>query len=482
MVRIVSQLSFAVALVFMPIRTTSAGDWPQFRGPNATGLAVGNQKLPAEIGPDKNLVWKAALPPGHSSPVVFGNRVFLTAVRDESLVTIALDRATGKVVWEAEAPYKEKEVIHRIGSYAQPSPATDGELVVSQFGSSGLLAYDMDGKLLWYLPMGPFNDDYGAGSSPILVDDRVVINQDHDTDSFLMAVDKRTGKVIWKTDRSEFPRNYATPVIWEVNGKKQIVVPATLRVVGYDFETGRELWTVRGISRIVIMTPVVGPDGTLYVGAWAPGGDETERIEVQPYAEFIAKYDRNGNGTFEEDEFPDGPVRSRFRQFDRDKTGHVTKDEYESMRGVFDVAKNLIIAIKPGGHGDITNTHVLWKYGKLLPYCPSPVFANDLIFMVKDGSIVSCLDAKTGRPTKQGRVSGTAGYYSSPVAGDGKVYLLSQRGELTVISAEPQWRELASAKFGEDAYATPAIVDGRIYLRTAGHLYCFGTEAVKDGR
>jgi outer membrane protein assembly factor BamB len=145
------------------------------------------------------------------------------------------------------------------------------------------------------------------------------------------------------------------------------------------------------------------------------------------------------------------------------------------MRGIFGAANNMILAIKPGGHGDITDTHVLWKYGKTLPYCPSPVFTNNLVFMVKDGGIVSCLDAKTGRLTKQGRVSGTAGYYSSPVAGDGKVYLLSQRGELTVISAEPQWRELSSAKFGEDAYATPAIVDGRIYLRTAGHLYCFGT-------
>jgi outer membrane protein assembly factor BamB len=329
--------------------------------------------------------------------------------------------------------------------------------------------------------MGPFNDDYGAGSSPILVGDRIVVNQDHDTDSFLMAVDKRTGKMIWKADRSEFPRNYATPVVWTVAGKKQIVVPATLRVVGYDLETGQEIWTVRGLSRIVIMTPVVAPDGTLYVAAWAPGGDETERIEVLAYDEFAAMYDKNGDGSFEEAEFPEGPVRSRFRQFDRDKTGLVSKAEYESMRGIFEAAHNVLVAIRPGGTGDITDTHVLWKYGKLLPYCPSPVLWHDLIFMVKDGGIVSCLDAKTGRPTKQGRVSGTAGYYSSPVAGDGKIYLLSQRGELTVISAERQWKEISSTKLDEDAFATPAIVDGRIYVRTAGYLYCFGTRSETDG-
>jgi outer membrane protein assembly factor BamB len=457
-----------------------AGDWPQFRGPNASGLAVGKGKLPTDIGPDRNVVWKTELPPGHSSPVVFGNRVYVTAVREDALLTIALDRASGSIVWQQAAPQNGKEVIHRIGSYAQPSPVTDGKVVISFFGSSGLLAYDTEGKLLWHLPMGPFNDDYGAGSSPILADDHILVNQDHDTDSFLMAVDKRTGKVLWKTDRSEFPRNYATPVVWTVNGKKQVVVPATLRVVGYDLETGREIWTVRGISRIVIMTPVIGPDGILYVSAWAPGGDESERIGVMPYSEFAAAYDKNGNGTFEEEEFPDGPVRSRFRQFDRDKTGHVTREEYESMRGIFEAAHNVIVAIRPGGTGDITQTHVLWKYGKLLPYCPSPILTNDLIFMVKDGGIVSCLDAKTGRPTKQGRVSGTAGYYSSPVAGDGKVYLLSQHGELTVISADALWRELASAQFGEDAFATPAIVDGRIYLRTAGHLYCFGLNEASE--
>jgi outer membrane protein assembly factor BamB len=456
------------------LQSSRAGDWPQFRGINATGVAAGDKKLPITLGPDQNIVWKTALPPGHSSPVVVRDRIFLTAVDDDRLLTIALDRGSGKTLWQASTPHQNKEVIHRIGSYAQPTPASDGEVVVSFFGSSGLLCYDMHGKLLWHLPMGPFNDDYGAGSSPILADDHVIINQDHDTDSFLMAVHKRTGKVVWKTDRSEFPRNYATPVLWTAHGKKQIVVPATLRVVGYDFATGNEVWTVRGISRIVIMTPVVAPDGTLYVGAWAPGGDETERIEVMAYAEFAAMYDMNQNGAFEEQEFPDGPVRQRFRQFDRDKTGQVTKEEYESMRGIFESAHNVILAIKPGGLGDISSTHVLWKYGKLLPYCPSPIFTNDLIFMVKDGGIVSCLDAKTGRPTQHGRVTGTSGYYSSPVAGDGKVYLLSQRGELTVISAEPQWRELSSVQFNEDAYATPAIVDGRIYLRTAGHLYCFG--------
>src|SRR5262249_25453461 len=163
-------------------------------------------------------------------------------------------------------------------------------------------------KELWHLPLGPFKNDFGAGSSPILVGERVIVNQDHDTDSFLMALDKRTGKILWKTDRSEFPRGYATPGIWEVAGQKQIVVLGTLRVSGYDFDTGKEIWTVRSLARITNMTPVVGADGVLYVAAWTPGGDETDRIEPPPFDELIRDRDKNRNGTLEPEEMPDGPL------------------------------------------------------------------------------------------------------------------------------------------------------------------------------
>ena len=459
--------------------SAEAASWPQFRGPNASGVADDGQKLPAEIGPEQNVVWKTPLPPGHSSPAIQGDRVYLTGVRGQTLLTIALDRATGKVLWEAKAPHPASEEIHRIGSHAQPSPAADGEVVVSFFGSSGLLCYDPDGKLLWQRPMGPFKNNFGAGSSPILEGNWVILSQDHDTDSFLTAIDKRTGKTVWNTDRSEFPRGYATPVIWTVAGKKQIVVVGTLRVIGYDFETGTEIWTVRGVARITNITPVVGADGILYVAAWAPGGDDSDRIQVPAFDETTATQDANKNGTLELDEVPDGPQKQRFNQIDRDKNGHITKLEYDYMRQIFHNAHNVMLAIRPGGTGDITRSHVLWTQNKQLPYVPSPLYYNGYVFMVKDGGILTCLDAKTGKPTKQGRVSGRASYFASPVAGDGKLYLLSQRGELTVVSAEPQWKELATARFDDDAYSTPAIAGGRIYLRAGGYLYCFGTPDAK---
>lgn len=450
------------------------GNWSQFHGPNATGRPQVEQPLPDEIGPETSVVWKVDLPAGHSSPAVHGDTIFVTAERDQKLLTIALDRNDGHLLWEREAPHEALEEVHNTGNRAQSSPATDGERVVSLFGSCGLFCYDMAGKPLWSIPMGPFKNDFGAGSSPIIVDDRVILCQDHDTDSFMLSIDKKTGEIVWRTDRSEFPRNYCTPVIWEVAGRKQIVVAATLRIVGYDFDDGRELWTVRGVARIINMTPVVGDDGTLFAACWSPGGDETERINTDPFAQVATQHDANQNGSIESDEAPDGPVKQRFTQIDRNKDGRITQDEYDSMRRVFEAARNVLVAIRPGGSDDITQTHVLWKFSKMLPYCPSPVVYRGRLYMVKDGGILTVLDAATGKSLKQGRLNASGGYFSSPVAGDGKIYMASQPGGVTVLSADDGWKELSSAEFGENIYATPAIVDGRIYLRTAGHLYCFG--------
>ncbi|MBP90759.1 MAG: pyrrolo-quinoline quinone [Planctomycetaceae bacterium] len=451
-----------------------AESWPQFRGVNGSARSASTKKLPSVLAPNEN-VWKTPLPPGHSSPIAFGNHIFLTAVRDDKLFTIGLDRASGKIIWEAESPHAGLEQIHRIGSHAQATPATDGERVVSFFGSSGLFCYSTDGKSLWALPMGPFNNDFGAAISPIIVDDFVILCQDHDTDSFLMAINKRTGQTVWKTDRSEFPRNYCTPVIVEVDGKKQIVVAATLRVVGYDFNTGEELWTVRGIARAACSSPGLAADGTIFVASYAGSG---ERIVVEPFVVAARTRDKNNNGTLEESELEEnGAIQRRFSQVDRDKTGSITGDEYEYFRGLFEKTRNVVVAIKPGGLVDVTQSRVVWEFTKFVPFIASPLYANGTVFLMKDGGILTSVDAKTGAAIKTKRLWANGGYYSSPVAGDAKVYLLNQKGELTVVTASAEWEVLSKADFGEEAYATPAIVDGHIYLRTVGHLYCFSSNA-----
>jgi outer membrane protein assembly factor BamB len=457
-----------------PADEVATRTWPQFRGHNSSGRAVTAQTLPTKIEPG-NAKWSIELPPGHSSPVVFEDRIYLTAVRDNStLVTLALDRETGKVLWEKVAPHEKLEQIHQIGSYAQCTPATDGDIVVSMFGSSGLFAYDRDGNELWNLRMGPFNNEFGAGTSPIITGNTVILVQDHDTDSFLLAVDKRTGKELWRTDRSEFPRNYCSPILWETGGKQTIAVAATLRVVGYDVETGKEVWTVRGLSRAVCMTPVVGEDGWLYVAGWAQGGDVDSRITIPEWSTAAKDWDADGSGTLEEKELPSGnDIQRRFGQFDRDKTGSITEAEYAWYRDVFEVAVNRVIAIRPGGTGDLTESNVVWEYRKFLPFCSSPLATNGYVFLVKNGGIVTSLDGLTGEQIETGRVAGTGNYYASPVAGDNKVFLADEKGHVSVISSFAEWSKLHDVDFGEGIYGTPAIVNGRIYLRTNGHLYCF---------
>ena len=451
-----------------------AGDWPQFRGRLGTGVASTADKLPLEIGPEKHVVWRTELAPGHSSPAIVGNRIFATAVRDKRLFTICLDRETGKPQWEAEAEYEKLEAIHRIGSHAQSSPCADANCVISFFGSCGLHCYDHSGKLLWKRPMGPFVNDFGASSSPILIGNRIILCQDHDVGSFLMAIDKKSGEPLWKVDRSEFPRNASSPALWMNEGRPQVVIAATLRVIGYDLETGREAWTVRGISRSVSCTPSVGDDGHLYIAGWAAGGDENEPIRVEPFDDVAALRDADKSGTLEEQELEKGAVLQRYSQVDRNKDGHVTKAEYEQFRGLLDDGKNLVISIQQGAKGDATETHVRWKHPKLVPFCASPVFVNGLLFTIKDGGILQCLNTATGKPTKQLRLEASDDYYASPVAGDGKVYLFDEQGRLTVVSATDKFEVLHTAEFKEDVYSTPAILDGRIYVRTAKALYCFG--------
>jgi outer membrane protein assembly factor BamB len=225
------------------------------------------------------------------------------------------------------------------------------------------------------------------------------------------------------------------------------------------------------------MTPVVGDDGVLYAAGWAAGGDAEARIHVEPFDSVVKRVDKNGNGKLEADELTTGPIAERFTQVDVDKDGSITREEYERFRGLFETGQNVVVAIRPGGRGDVTATHVAWRNTKQVPFCASPLYFDGHVYSVKDGGFLSCLDARDGKLVRRDRIPGTGNYYSSPVAGDGKIYLLSERGQLTVVRAGADWRVLHTSDFEEDGYATPALADGHIYLRTAGHLYCFGTPA-----
>jgi outer membrane protein assembly factor BamB len=430
--------------------------------------------LPERFDPQSNLLWRQPLPPGHSTPTACGGSIFLTTyVADrQELATVALDGETGQVRWKRIAPATRLEPVHRTGSPASSTPACDGHRVYAFFGSYGLLCYDFDGQLLWSKPLGPFQDEFGAASSPVLVDDMVILNEDHDVDSFLLAVDQQTGETRWKTPRDEFTRSYSTPFIWQASGRKEIVVAGSLALIAYRPEDGRKVWWVRGISRIVDTTPVASDDA-LYVATWTPGGDTSDRITMEPFDEALRQHDANGNGVIALSELPEGEVRQRFFRMDLDQNGSLDQAEWQRHAKVFELAENVAIAVRPGGEGDVTTTHVEWIQRQGLPTVPSPVLYDGALYMVKDSGIFTSLDAASGQIMRRGRIPGRGNYYASLVAGDGKVYAASESGVVTVLRAGAPWQVLSHHDFSERIMATPVLSQGRIYLRTENALYCF---------
>ncbi len=450
---------------------TAESNWPQFRGPG--GLGIGTGSPPVEFGPEKNVVWQVEVPRGHSSPCLWGDKIFLTGQDGEKLVTLCLDRGTGKELWRAAAPVAKLEATHRIGSPAAPTPCTDGERVYVYFGSFGVIAYDFAGKEVWRKELPAPVVEFGTGASPLLAEGKVILVADQDMGSHLLALDAKTGAQVWRTERPEFRRSFSTPFLWEHDGIAEIIVAGSLWVRSYEVKDGRERWSSRGMARVSNASPVAG-DGLLIVSSWNVGGDEGDRVKMEPFVPFAATYDTDKDGTLSRDEFPAGKVKDRFSQMDADKDGLVTRAEYETMSDMFDQAVNQIFAIKPNGYGDITETHVAWKVDKHLPYVSSPLFYDGLVYTIKNGGLASCYDAKSGAQHYQAeRMDASGDYYSSAVAADGRIYVASQRGTVVVMAAGDALKVLARNDLREPIFATPAIIDGRLYLRTEKHLFVF---------
>ena len=449
-----------------------AAEWPQFRGPNGSGVSP-SAGLPAEFGPHKNMRWRTALPPGHSSPVLTRDRIFLTAFEGDKLLTLCLDRDSGKILWRREAPRNRKESFQPTNTPATPTPVTDGTNVFVFFGDFGLISYGRDGNERWRLPLGPFNNVNGHGSSPILAGGKLVVLCDQDTDSYVLAVDPANGKVLWKTARPEVTRGYATPGVYQPkSGPAEVVVPGAFQVASYSLDTGEKLWWVLGMAWQLKSVPLIDGD-RIYVSGWEAGGDSPQGAEVPPFSEMLARYDTNHDGKLSPAELPDARDREWMEDNDLDKDGYIDARDWSYRRARHD-SRNNIIAIKGGGRGDITNTHVLWRYAKSIPNTPSPLLYKGVLFLFKEGGIVTSLDPATGQVFKQARLKGALGqYWSSPVAADGRIYIANETGKVSVLKADPQWEVLAINDLGEDCFATPAIVDGRLYVRTKNALYCF---------
>jgi len=392
-----------------------ADDWPQFRGPTGQGVAQ-EGPFPTDWSTTRNVAWKQALPgTAWSSPIIYQERVYLTSAvevkatskQDHSLRAFCLDTKTGKAIWDVEVFRLDGSTVapvHSKNSHASPTPLTDGQRLYVHFGHQGTACLDLDGNILWKNNDLKYNAVHGSGGSPILADDALVFNCDGLEHPFVVALNRATGRVLWKTERQtdcykKF--SFSTPLLITVNGKKQIVSSGSGAVCSYDPATGQEIWRVSyGEGYSVVPSPVYG-HGLVFIC-----------------------------------------------------TG------FESPK---------LLAIRPDGLGNATETHVVWTGQSAAPLTPSPLLVGDELYLISDNGVASCLDARTGRLYWKERIGGN--YSASPIAADGKIYFQNEEGDALVIKAGKKFDRLAKNVMGEKTLASYAACDCSIYIRTEKHLY-----------
>lgn len=461
--------------------------WPQFRGQDGLAVSPEGKRLPAAFGPGKNVVWKTAIPAGISSPCIWGEHIFITAhdEKTKKLETLCLDRQTGAIRWRQMAPTEKIESVYKVNSPAAATPASDGRRVYVAFGSYGLLCYDFDGTEIWRRPLPTPRTNFGSATSPVVAGDLVLLNG-QGKDLHLLAVKAATGVTAWETETPPFPSDYPVPFLWQNGPSTEVVIPGRGGLLAYDLKDGKRRWWIPGLSPEAPSSPTRG-DGLLFVASHLPGGDPDLRMKLPDFDELLKRYDKNKDGKISPAEAPPdliifsrggkdgvGDIRlgNMFWLFDKNGDG-IDRKEWQAM--IETPFTNSLLAIRPGGLKDISKSHVAWQSRRGVPEVPSPLYYRGHLYLVRNGAVLTCLDARTGKeayPRQRLRPGGI--FYASPVAGDGKVYLSSDAGVVIVLKARAHFEVLAENDLGESIRATPAIADGKIYLRTAGHLYAFG--------
>jgi outer membrane protein assembly factor BamB len=451
--------------------------WPQFRGPNGTGVAD-DQKPPVEFGPDKNVKWKVAAPPGVSSPIIVGDLVVFTAFENDKLYTVAYKRADGAKAWSTEAPAKQIEKYFKgEASPAASTPATDGERIVSYFGSCGLFCYDLAGKELWKheLPTAQTLADFGSGTSPVIVGGLVVLLRDVGNGPKVTALDAATGSIKWEKPRKSNV-TYGTPVVVDGPDGKQLVTTGHGRLIAYDLKTGDEKWTVAGMPAAPCTSPLAA-DGVVYFAGWSPGAPGDKEFQLPSFDAVHAMTKAKDKDFITKEEMAATPFKGMFDAVDQNKDGKLTRDEWEVVIKFMAEGRNSAFAVKLGGSGDVTKSHVLWSKTKGLPYVPTGIAYQGQLLLGKDGGLVTAYELKTGREIyTQERELANGKYYASPVAANGHVYFVSlEKGVFTVLKAGADKPTVVAKnpELGERVAATPAIADDTLYVRTEGHLYAF---------
>ena len=479
-----------IGILLATINSALADDWPQFRGNNCSGVSNTKASLPEKFSNTDHVKWSVKLGDGIGSPTIAAGRVFVTAMIDEKTIGIhAFDIATSEQLWVRSWPVGNVDEIHLTNSHAGTTAAADAERVYFYFSTLGMMALDAkSGADVWRqeLPVPYFIFKWGAGMSPVLYKDLVVFCQDDDLHPALYAFDKRTGEIRWKDDRNDMAVNYSHPVICETSTGDEIVVAGTGMLIGYDPATGKRLWFARTLLRNIKTTPV-SRDGIVYISLQSKG------IASQ----WLASIDRadtgNSDNKVSKEEvqkfFGDRPVPDAFykKTFDRgDLNGDGVLEGREldiaflppgnAAGASFDSKTpedEFVIAVKGGGRGDVTNTHVLWKHPtKHTDHIVSPLVVGNRMLLIKCGGIATCFEVANGNPLfGPGRINNAGDYFASPVYGDGKIYVAGENGNIVVLRDAPELEVLAVNDMGDSILGTPAIADGALFVRTRKSLF-----------
>lgn len=462
---------FAASLIRLAAPAGDAPEWSGFRGNNGTGVGDA-QGLPQALG-EEQIAWRTEVPGGYSSPVVAGKHVVLTASDGNDLLTITLDRGTGEVRWDRTLEFDGKRP--GANSPAAPTPVTDGERVYVLFHHVGLVAYDFEGTELWRKALGPFNIPHGMSASPLLHGDLLIVLVDQDQGAYLVAFDKKTGAERWKVERKGVVHGYATPAIFQpAEGPAQLVVSGSLQIGGYSLADGAKLWWVDGSGWQIKCVPAVSGD-VAFINGYMPSSSEFGMPRTAASWEAaLEEHDANADGKIGKDEWTDPGVRQVWFIFDQNDDGVFQREDFEFLQTSV-TRTGALFAIKLGGKGDVTGSNLLWTYDdrRGLPDAPSPLAYGEELYLIKDGSLLTALDAKSGAVVKQGRVGESDDYFASPVAADGKVILAGQSGQLAVVRAGRDWEVLSVNNLEEELWSTPALAGDQVFVRTQAALYCF---------
>ena len=488
-------------------KADQAGGWNRFRGPHGSGVAVGCQP-PVRVGKDCE-AWRVPIPQGLSSPVLSESQIFLTAVKEGELMTIALDKQSGQELWRRFAPVEATEKVHRAASQASSTVLVDEQYIIVYFGSYGLLCYDHDGNEVWKKAVPTPQTLYGMASSPIGFGEMVIMVLDDDRNlsgsklsrSKVVAYEKATGKEAWKTARPFSRSGWSTPIIWNHKTGSDLVVLGDGRLNGYDPKTGEGKWHTTGFSRETIAVPVANRDH-VFASSSRRGGDGDAETNPKPFWDAILPFDKNKNGKIERSEMkvpftfpfrPELPVdhpgfgfpmpvdlKKREERVDWilswfDKNKDQAWSEEEFMKGFKDKpGKPLLVAVRPGGSGNVTETHASWSVNRNIPEIPSPLLHDGIIYLIRAGGVLAATDAQNGEIIYRNRISSLGGQCTaSPVYANGHLYLVASHGVISVVATGRKFREIHSYDLGEESETTPAIDRNSIYIRTQKHLISF---------